>query len=49
MMRTLWKTLFTHATGADEADAALASLPRESLSPAARDVVARMRLELGLD
>jgi feruloyl esterase len=49
MMRTLWKTFFARGTGADEADAALATLPRESLSPAARDVVARMRVELGLD
>jgi feruloyl esterase len=49
MMRTLWKTFFARGTGADEADAALAALPRESLSPAARDVVARMRAELGMD
>jgi feruloyl esterase len=49
MMRTLWKTFFARGTGADEADAALAALPRDSLSPAARDVVARMRVELGLD
>ena len=49
MMRTLWKTFFARGTGADDAEAALGALPRESLSPAARDVVARMRVELGLD
>jgi pimeloyl-ACP methyl ester carboxylesterase len=49
MMRTLWKTFYTRSVGADEAAVALKSLPRESLSPVARDVAARMEVELRLD
>jgi hypothetical protein len=49
MMRTLWKTFFERGVGADDAEAALRSLPRGALSPMARDVVARMETELRLD
>ena len=49
MMRTLWKTFFQRGVGADDAQTALRSLPRGSLSPMAREVAARMEVELRLD
>ena len=47
--RTLWRTFFALGIGADEALAALRSLPSTELSPQMREVVARMQVELHAD
>ena len=47
--RTLWRLFFDHGIGADEATAALRAVPADKLSPLARDVVARMQVELQSD
>ena len=49
MMRTLWKTFSSRGTSVEAADMALAALPRNSLSPVARDVAARLHVEFELD
>lgn len=49
MMRTLWRIFFTRNSGADEAAAALRALAPAALSPTAREVAARMQVELALD
>ncbi|WP_425229975.1 tannase/feruloyl esterase family alpha/beta hydrolase [Sphingomonas sp.] len=49
MMRAMWELFYRGGTGADEQAAALAGVPQGSLSPIAREAVARMQAELALD
>ena len=49
MMRTLWRHIFAAQLDAQDVAAALRALPPAGLSPTAREVVARMTVELTLD
>jgi len=49
MMRVLWRHIFSAQLQAPDVAAALRALPAASLSPTAREVVARMTVELTLD
>ena len=49
VMRQMWQLFFNRNVGADDAAAALAAVPRDGSTPLARDVLARMQVELKLD